>query len=213
MSVAIKPQAIHSASVYSALWMMQEAVSVEPLQDTYAPITAPDPLASQDAIESPYPVLGWATRQGPYTPHDSQVPPLALPGPQEALVLPGPQEALPVLPAPQPSGYTAHMQDEREYMGGQWMYNNGWTGAAWPCLKGWLFIQGWWDWRACLSWHVQKSTVNNQASLHWQAWVWHRDPPDSDWKAYMLLSEEIPPAEVSTFENYKKWMIHEEGDA
>ena len=181
-------------------------MSVNPFQDTYASLASQEASAS----ESTYPVLGFATRQGPYWPHDSQVPPW--PGSQEAMpVLPAPQEALPVLPAPQTSGYTAHKQDE--YMGGQWMYNNGWTGAAWPCLKGWLFIQGWWDWRACLSWHVQKSTVNNPGSLHWQAWVWHRDPPDSDWKAYMLLSEEIPPAKVSTFENYKKWMIHEEGDA
>ena len=213
MSVAILPQAIHSASVYSALWIMQEAMSVKPLQDTYAPMSTPDPLASLEDSESTYPVLGWATRQGPYTPHDSQVPPLALPGPQEALVLPGPQEALPVLPAPQPSGYTAPWQDEREYMAGQWMYNNGWTGTAYPCLKGWLFIQGWFEWGACLTWHVQRSHVIKPGSLHWQCWVWYKEKTVDKWRAYMLLTEEIPDSDVSSFEYYKAWMIHEEGDA
>ena len=95
-------------------------------------------------------------------------------------------------------------------MGGQWMYNTGWTREAHPCLIGWLFVQGWFDWGACLSWHVQRSHVINPGSLHWQCWVWYKEKTYGSWKAYLLLTEDIPDDD---HHHYSWWQIHEEGDA
>ena len=90
------------------------------------------------------------------------------------------------------------------------MHNNGWTGKDHPNLKGRLFIQGWFDWGACMSWHVQRSHVVYPGSLHWQCWVWYKEKTYNSWRAYLLLTEDIPDSDRET---YKAWMIHEEGDA
>ena len=116
-----------------------------------------------------------------------------------------PPPQLPPVDEPAPPQVPKQKQD----MGGNWMFNPGWTGDDHPCLKGWLFIQGWFDWGACLSWHVQRSHFINPGKLHWQCWVWYFPNRDnSEWKAYMLVTEDIPESQQDKFQ---PWMIHEEG--
>ena len=218
MSVAIQPQAVQASTQvstqHSGNQMMEEAcqgMSVEessgyrpPDQNpSYAQVSNPaPPFASQEASASESTDLVFgptrATRsilpQGPYTlspqldpsptEYESQIPPLEGPAPKQP--------------------------KKQQDMGGQWMYNSGWTGEAHPCLLGWLFVQGWFDWGACLSWHVQRSHVINPGSLHWQCWVWYKEKTYNSWRAYLLLTEDIPDSDRET---YKAWMIHEEGDA
>ena len=104
----------------------------------------------------------------------------------------------------------APQEQKKQDMGGQWMYNTGWTREEHPCLKGWLFVQGWFDWGACLSWHVQRTHVANPGSLHWQCWVWYKEKTYGSWKAYLLATEDIPDKDWC---HYSEWQIHEEGDA
>ena len=121
---------------------------------------------------------------------------------------PGHEEILMQESVPAPPQF---FQKQQKDMGGSWMFNPGWTGDDHPCLKGWLFIQGWFDWGACLSWHVQRSHFINPGKLHWQCWVWYFPNRDnSSWQAFMLLTEDIPESQQDKFQH---WMIHEEGDA
>ena len=98
---------------------------------------------------------------------------------------------------------------KKQDMGGMWMKNKGWTGKDSPCLLGWMFVQGWWDWGACLSWHVQRRRVVSPGSLQWQCWVWYKEKTGK-WRTYMLRTEDIQDSER---EYFPAWMIHEEGDA
>ena len=98
---------------------------------------------------------------------------------------------------------------KKQDMGGMWMKNKGWTGKDSPCLLGWMFVQGWWDWGACLSWHVQRCHVVSPGSLQWQCWVWYKEKIGK-WRTYMLHTEDIPDSER---EYFPASMIHEEGDA
>ena len=151
-----------------------------------------------------------------YSPHRSRrTSPLVEPYPAPPYL--GGQDAAPESPSPElppvdePEPAPPQVKKQKQDMGGNWMYNPGWTGDNHPCLQGWLFIQGWFDWGACLSWHVQRSHFINPGKLHWQCWVWYFPNRDnSSWQAFMLLTEDIPESQQDKFQH---WMIHEEGDA
>ena len=91
---------------------------------------------------------------------------------------------------------------------GKWVLNPGWTVDPIPCLEGWIFVQGWWQWGVCLSWHVQRlHQKHNGGQLRWDSWVWYNK--DGRWRAYMEQSHMIPDA---LRDNYPHWMIHENGE-
>ena len=91
---------------------------------------------------------------------------------------------------------------------GRWVLNPGWTVDHIPCLEGWIFVQGWWQWGVCLSWHVQRlHQKHNDGQLRWDSWVWYNN--DGRWRAYMEQSHMIPDA---LRDNYPHWMIHENGE-
>ena len=49
---------------------------------------------------------------------------------------------------------------------GQWMYNPGW-GNEMTYLKGWIYVQGYFDWGVALSWHVQRNRYTDPGGLFW----------------------------------------------
>ena len=78
-----------------------------------------------------------------------------------------------------------------------------------PCLLGWLFVQGWFDSGAVLSWHVQRSSALNPGTLHWECWVWQQGTAVSSttWRAYLLRTVDIDQPD-----RVKQWQIHEDGE-
>ena len=53
---------------------------------------------------------------------------------------------------------------KKQDMGGMWMKNIGWTGKDSPCLLGWMFVQGWWDWGTCDAFRRSTSVYKHQAA-------------------------------------------------
>ena len=53
---------------------------------------------------------------------------------------------------------------------GEWMLNDGW-GVADDVMKGWLWVQGCWEWGIVLTWHVQLLS----GRLHWMTCLWKKD--------------------------------------
>ena len=215
MSVAIQPQAVQASTQVSTLpldsfIMDQQQGSSMPVEaSSYHPVEASSYHPLQEDNSWMYTAFSSPAPEGTdvYLPTRPRHAFFVAPYPASARVDPAPQ--VPPVDEPAPPQEAKTKQD----MGGQWMYNSGWTGEAHPCLLGWLFVQGWFDWGACLTWHVQRSHVIKPGSLHWQCWVWYKEKTVDKWRAYMLLTEDIPDSERETFDYYKAWMIHEEGDA
>ena len=93
---------------------------------------------------------------------------------------------------------------------GQWIWNPG------PIhgdegdelfLKGWILVQGFFDWGICLSWHVQRSLFTNPGSLLWVAVLWRQ--AGKEWAVSLVKQDLIPQAEEWKIH---WWMIHDPGD-
>ena len=155
MSVAIQPQAVQASTQVSTqhsgiMQMMEEAcqgMSVEESSknSSYAQMSnpAPPPLPAPSGSEGtehhaffgPIPGTRSNLPQGPYK-RSPQIDPSPITPPLE---VPAPMEVPITSPQIDPAPKQPKTQQD---MGGQWMYNSGWTGQAHPCLLGWLFVQG-----------------------------------------------------------------------
>ena len=86
---------------------------------------------------------------------------------------------------------------------GQWIWNPG------PIhgdegdelfLKGWILVQGFFEWGTCLSWHVQRTLAGG---LFWRAVLWRRN--GREWLVTSVLQDTIPCADHWKIQH---WMIH-----
>ena len=91
---------------------------------------------------------------------------------------------------------------------GQWMYNPGWgMDNLYLYIKGWLYVQGYWDWGVVLNWHVQRNMYTDPGSLFWVCVLWRKDENDA-WVLQLQKMEAIPKHDMH---KYQHWMIHEPG--
>ena len=92
---------------------------------------------------------------------------------------------------------------------GKWMWNEGW-GAEYIFLPGWIYVQGYFDWGAALTWHVQKTMFFvHQGGLMWVCILWEKQQPHIQgplWRHTLMKQSFIPWAEQH---KYPRWMIHE----
>ena len=86
---------------------------------------------------------------------------------------------------------------------GQWIWNPG------PIhgdegdelfLKGWILVQGFFEWGICLSWHVQRTLAGG---LFWRAVLWRRN--GREWLVTSVKEDMIPCADHWKIQH---WMIH-----
>ena len=87
---------------------------------------------------------------------------------------------------------------------GQWVWNPGSNhedeGGDVLFLKGWILVQGFFEWGTCLSWHVQRTLAGG---LFWRAVLWRRN--GREWLVTSVLQDTIPCADHWKIQH---WMIH-----
>ena len=67
-------------------------------------------------------------------------------------------------------------------------------------LKGWILVQGFFEWGTCLSWHVQRTLAGG---LFWRAVLWRRN--GREWLVTSVKEDMIPSADHWKIQH---WMIH-----
>ena len=87
---------------------------------------------------------------------------------------------------------------------GQWVWNPGSNhedeGGDELFLKGWILVQGFFEWGTCLSWHVQRTLAGG---LFWRAVLWRRN--GREWLVTSVKEDMIPCADHWKIQH---WMIH-----
>ena len=86
---------------------------------------------------------------------------------------------------------------------GQWVWNPGSNHEDEGdelFLKGWILVQGFFEWGTCLSWHVQRTLAGG---LFWRAVLWKRN--GGEWLVTSVRQDTIPCADHWKIQH---WMIH-----
>ena len=87
---------------------------------------------------------------------------------------------------------------------GHWVWNPGSNmedeGGDELFLKGWILVQGFFEWGTCLSWHVQRTLAGG---LFWRAVLWRRN--GREWLVTSVKEDMIPWADHWKIQH---WMIH-----
>ena len=86
---------------------------------------------------------------------------------------------------------------------GQWMWNPGSNHEDEGdelFLKGWILVQGFFEWGTCLSWHVQRTLAGG---LFWRAVLWRNN--GTEWLVASVKQDMIPSADHWKIQH---WMIH-----
>ena len=88
--------------------------------------------------------------------------------------------------------------------GGQWMYCQDWCQCP-PCVNGWVFVQGYFQWGCALTWHVQRAAYIDVGSLFWVCMLWKQDE-ESKWTVSLVKQQKISFDEQQRIPD---WKIHE----
>ena len=87
--------------------------------------------------------------------------------------------------------------------GGQWMYCKDWCNCP-PCVNGWVFVQGYFQWGVALTWHIQRAAFFDVGSLWWICMLWKEE--GGEWTVSLVKQQKISFDEQQRIPD---WKIHE----
>ena len=87
---------------------------------------------------------------------------------------------------------------------GQWMECQDWCDCP-PCVNGWVYVQGYFQWGVALTWHVQRNAFTDPGSMFWVCMLWKQDD-DGHWTVSLQKQQKIS---FDAQQRIPDWQIHQ----